>query len=241
MQPSSSTKGQKYLIGNWKANKTIKETYSWIKLVKQAPVIKKNLTVVLCPAFIHLPMFKKEIPELVLGCQNLSPYGDGAYTGAITARMLSGLVNFVILGHSERCRYFNESLQKVSLKAIQAVDYKITPIIAVDKNNWRRQFNILDNKIIQKSIFMYEPSEAISQQTGSIGKGDAAPLDEVKEMINKIKKETKAKKVIYGGSIKSNNIKEFLEEPIIDGVLPGSASLNAEEWLRMITIANSVV
>ena len=88
---------------------------------------------------------------------------------------------------------------------------------------------------------MYEPPEAISQQVGPIGEGNAAPLAEVKQMIAQIKSETKAPIVIYGGSIKANNIKDFLEEEMIDGVLPGSASLNPDEWLKMVALANQIV
>ena len=232
----------KYLIGNWKANKTLKEARSWVEEVKkEKPTIDKRLKVVLCPAFIHLPLFKEEFPQLTLGCQDLSPYGDGAYTGQVTARMMRSLVEYTILGHSERRRYFQETEIKVAQKAVQALDNGITPIIAVDADNWRRQLNALDEGMINKSILMYEPPEAISKQIGPIGKGEPAPIDEVKEAIVKIKKETEAPTVIYGGSVKSHNIAIFLEEPLIDGVLPGSASLNAAEWLKMIRIANQTI
>lgn len=229
----------KYLIGNWKANKTTKEAHSWIKQVENLHInINKNLQVVLCPSLVHLQLFKNQLPELTLGCQDLSPYGDGAYTGAVTARMLSDLVTYSILGHSERRRYFASSNQKTALKAIQALDNNIIPIVAVDENNWRSQINVLGEKITRKSIIMYEPPEAISQQIGPIGKGETAPLDEVVKMIKQIKEETTTKTCIYGGSIKSRNIREFMEDPIIDGVLPGSASLNADEWIKMVKVAN---
>lgn len=232
----------KYLIGNWKANKTIEEARSWIaKVKKEKLTIDKRLKVILCPSFIHLSLFKEEFPQLTLGCQDISQYADGAYTGQVTTRMLSGLVKYVILGHSERRRYFQETVTRVVQKVVQALDNNITPIIAVDQDNWRRQIRALDETMIKKSIIMYEPPEAISQQIGPIGKGEPAPLEEVKEMITKIKGETEAPTVIYGGSVKSNNITTFLKEPIIDGVLPGSASLNAEEWIKMVKIANQML
>lgn len=235
------TKNMKYLIGNWKANKTTHEAKLWIKKVRpQRAHFSKNLKVILCPSYIHLPLFKNEFPELTLGCQDLSPYGDGAYTGQVTARMLESLVEFTILGHSERYRYFEETFALVALKATQALEFRITPIIALNKDNWLKQANALKQPTIKKSIIMYEPPEAISQQVGPIGRGEAAPLEEVKEMIKRIKQEINASTVIYGGSVKSRNIKDFLKEPLIDGVLPGSASLNADEWLKMISIANSL-
>lgn len=231
----------KYLIGNWKANKTIQEARSWIAAVKkESSKANKNLKTVLCPSFIHLALFKRELPQMTLGCQDLSSYPDGAYTGQVSARMISGLVKYAILGHSERRRYFQETETQIMQKVTEALDNGITPIIAVDADNWRRQIHALEKGMIQKSILMYEPPEAISRQIGSIGRGKPAPLAEVKEMVAKIKKATKIPTVIYGGSIKSHNLATFLEEPLINGVLPGSASLNAEEWIRMVKIANQI-
>ena len=233
---------RKYIIGNWKANKTVKEAKDWITQTKNQNLkTSDSLTVVLCPSHLHILLFKKEYPSLTLGCQNLSPYGDGAYTGQTTARMLADFVKYAILGHSERRRYFQESSQQVANKATQALDFKITPIIAVDSQNWRRQVNVLGSKATQQSILMYEPPEAISQQIGPIGKGEAAPLEKVKETISLIKSETKAQAVIYGGSVKSHNIQEFIKQPEIDGVLPGSASLNPQEWIKMLRQASQVV
>ena len=166
----------KYLIGNWKANKTIAEASAWIEQVKrEMPVLSESLRVVLCPSDIHLFLFKKEWPGLTLGAQDCSPYGDGAYTGQVTARMLAPLVNYVILGHSERRRYFHEDESMVVKKAIQALDNGITPIIAVDANNFRKQLVALETNQRKESIVMYEPPEAISEQIGPIRKSKTPP------------------------------------------------------------------
>src|SRR3990170_8080199 len=173
----------KYLIGNWKANKTRDEARAWISAVKREnPKTQEGLQVILCPAFIHLRLFQEEYLELPLGCQDLSPYGDGAYTGEITARMVEGLVQYVILGHSERRRYFHESSIEVAQKALQALDNNLIPIVAVDRQNWRQQIIALDKAVRKASIFMYEPPQAISEQIGPIGKGTPASLKEVKQM-----------------------------------------------------------
>ena len=229
----------KYIIGNWKANKTIDEASAWIEQVKrEMPAFSESLQVVLCPSDIHLSLFKKEWPGLTLGAQDCSPYGDGAYTGQVTARMLAPLVDYVILGHSERRRYFHEDESMVIKKAIQAWDNGITPIIAVDAQNFRKQLVALETNHRKESIVMYEPPEAISEQIGPIGKGKAAPLKEVRKVIERIKTEYDVSRVLYGGSVKSDNLATFLNEPIIDGVLPGSASLNAQEWIKMMRIGN---
>lgn len=231
----------KYLIGNWKANKTVQEALYWINEVRTAKLkISERLITVLCPAFIHLPLFHTNLPDLMLGCQNISPYGDGAYTGEISARMLTSLVKYVILGHSERERNFQETSAAVSLKAIQALDNRLIPLIAVNKHNLRQRITALDRKIITQSVLIYEPPEAISVQVGPIGKGESAPLEEVIEQSAKLKQDYQPQAVIYGGSIKSENLALFLSQPAIDGVLSGSASLNASEWVKMVKIADQI-
>ncbi len=232
----------KYLIGNWKANKTLKEAQIWIDDVKgKTPATGNDLEIVLCPSFIHIDLFSTQYPELTLGVQDLSPYGDGAYTGEITARMVSNTVKYAILGHSERYTYFSESVQAVAAKAMQALDNRITPIIAVHKDNWKKQFLALDTAVITDAIIMYEPPEAISKQDGPIGEGKAAPISEVVETIQMIKSDSGVKTVIYGGSIKARNIQTFMKEESIDGVLPGSASLNAKEWIAMLELAHQAL
>jgi triosephosphate isomerase len=230
----------KYLIGNWKSNFNLSEAKDWLDAVKPNFENPDNLKVVLCPGFIHLPLFQAEFPNLSLGVQYISPFPKGAYTGQISGDMISDLVSFCITGHSERRRYFKESNQDISNQVDQAQAVKITPIISVDQDNWHSQLSIISKDKLKKSIIMYEPPEAISQQTGPIGEGNAAPIDEVVEKIKEIKEEFPSKAVIYGGSVKSHNIKEFISHPQIDGVLPGSASLNPEEWLKMIELASDI-
>lgn len=230
----------KYLIGNWKSNFSLSEAKDWIEATKPHYLIPENLKVILCPSFIHLPLFKTQFPELSLGSQYISSFPNGAYTGQISSSMMSNLVDYCIVGHSERRTYFKESNQDVSNQIDQALENKITPIIAVDKENWHSQLSTLSQDKLEKSIIMYEPPEAISKQENLVGKGQAAPIDEVVEKIKEIKKEFSPKATIYGGSITSQNIVDFISHPQIDGVLPGSASLHPEEWLKMIDLANNI-
>jgi len=230
----------KYLIGNWKSNFNLSEAKDWIEATKPHYLPTENLQVILCPSFIHLPLFKTQFPELSLGSQYISSFPNGAYTGQINSSMVSDLVDYCIVGHSERRTYFKESNQDISNQIDQALDYQITPIIAVDKDNCHSQLSIISQDKLKKSIIMYEPPEAISKQENLVGKGQAAPIDDVVEKIKEIKNEFSPKATIYGGSITSQNIVDFISHPQINGVLPGSASLNPEEWLKIINLAADI-
>jgi triosephosphate isomerase len=232
----------KYVIGNWKSNLSIEEAQKWIEVVKkESPQISEELKIVLCPSYMHLLLFKLNFPNQTLGSQGLSAYPNGTYTGAVSANMLHDVVDYAIVGHSERRTYFNESNNDVANQITQALDFDITPIIAVDDQNWFAQLSIIKLDELEKCTIMYEPPEAISRPDGKVGAGEAAPIEKVVDMIGKIKEEFPALAYIYGGSVKSSNIVEFLSQDCIDGVLPGSASLNPEEWLKMITLTNQLL
>jgi triosephosphate isomerase len=229
----------KYLIGNWKSNYNSTETLDWIEKVKAAsPKASTNLTTVICPNYVHMPLFKQNLPEQILGAQMISPYPSGAYTGATSAEILKEYVRYVIVAHSERRMYFNEVNQEIVNQVYQAIEANITPIIAVDKQTWYSLLSSIHTTHIEKSIIMYEPPEAISIPDGGIGSGQAAPIEDVINKIKEIKSYFSPKAIIYGGSVKSHNIANFISQEEIDGVLPGSASLNPEEWIKMIQNAN---
>jgi triosephosphate isomerase len=228
----------KYIIGNWKSHKNLIDVNAWCDVLKKSSVQLESptLSVVLCPSFVHLPIVKAALPDLFLGVQTLSPFPDGSYTGAVSARMAADFAKFALLGHVERRKYFAESDQIVANQAQQAVENELTPIIAVAKQNWSSQLSLLSNEQLRKVIVMYEPPEAISTS----GQGHAADLNAVKEVITLIKNEYPVKAVLYGGSVDSHNIQNYIGDDQIDGVVPGAASLDAAEFIKMITIAQSL-
>jgi triosephosphate isomerase (TIM) len=234
----------KYLIANWKSHKTLSEAKAWANTIILSPLYHEfqngkhgQLQVVLCPAFPHFQQLQQLLPNLSLGAQTLSPFSDGSYTGAVSARQINQQVQFAILGHVERRKYFQETDQVVAQQAIQALDNEITPIVAVDKSNWSSQLSQFDKDQLKPMLVMYEPSEAISTTNG----GRPADLQEVKEAIRLIKADYPVMGVLYGGSVNSQNIAQYIGEADIDGVVPGAASLEAEEFLAMIQAAQSVL
>jgi len=239
----------KYIVANWKSNKTISEAQEWIGKLRKANLkIPETTKVILCPSFFHLTIIKKELENqplsfsLKLGAQNLSPYPEGTYTGEVTARMLSEFVKYVILGHSERRQIFGETNKEIKLKTIQALKNNIIPILAFSNlNQIKASVKDLKQKERKKILLMYEPTNAISKQVGPIGVGQAVSLKKVLPMIKKVKHLFPQNEILYGGSVKSHNIALYLAQSEINGVVSGSASQNAEEFIKMLQLSSQAV
>lgn len=220
----------KLIIANWKANKSPTEASEWGETFLQQER-RTNRQYVLCPSFPLLP-FVADIQEqgIALGVQDLSPFGAGAYTGEVAAYTVQQLgVTFAILGHSERRKYFQESSSVVAQKVEQALDFGMTPIVCVDRDQIREQADLISKEQKQKIIVAYEPVHAIS----TFG-GQEDPLETTLSVIAEIKESFGEKvPVLYGGSVNPDNSLVYLEEESVAGVLVGSASLNAVEFARL--------
>ena len=200
--------------------------------------IAKNFEVAIFP-----PLTAIEIVSLVVGSskikvggQDCSAHKSGAYTGEISAEMLYDAgCKYVLVGHSERRQYHNETDELVKQKADQAIENAIIPIICVGENLAQREagnyLQVITDQA-QKSVpkdgdffIAYEPVWAI-------GTGKTPTLAEINEVHQAIKKLV-AKPVLYGGSVKASNAKEIMASDVVDGVLVGGASLNADEFAAM--------
>jgi len=213
-----------------------------------APLEQKNLQAVICPAAIHFSLVKSlilthgfpstgsgQVPfQISAGLQDLSIYPGGAYTGEITGRMAQSLASYAILGHSERRKYFKETVQQTAQKTIQALDNNIIPIVSVDRENFRQQLGQFDDDMLSQIIIMYEPPEAISVQEGPVGKGKSAEVSDIEDMIKNLNQLAPDAKILYGGSVKSANIVNFSSVPGLSGVVIGSASLDPNEFIKII-------
>lgn len=230
----------KLVIANWKANKNQQEIISWMDKFSYELFESKNLQVVICPAAIHFPLVKDLIPKynfpfkILAGLQDLSVYPGGAYTGEITGRMAEGMASYVILGHSERRKYFKETAQQTAQKAIQALDNNIIPVVSVDRDNFREIIGQFDDRELSKIVIMYEPPEAISIQEGPVGAGKPAEIPEIVDMIKILNQLAPDSKILYGGSVKSGNISHFSSIQGLSGVVVGSASLDPDEFIKII-------
>ncbi len=225
----------KYIIGNWKCNKNTTEVKQWVSAFRtkiDLSALPQDVKVIICPSFVHLALMKDLLPELTLGVQTLSPFPNGQYTGAVSGLIVSEFAHFVILGHTERRKFFGETDLIVGNQALQALDSKMTPIIAVDDQNWSSQLSQLNNDQLAKCLVMYEPPTAIS----TAGHGHAVDLSQVLQALQLIKASYPVMGVLYGGSVNAQNVSTYTTPAEISGVVPGNASLDPHEFAELIKV-----
>lgn len=218
-----------WIIANFKSYKSISESVEWISIVGPKLEKREDLNVVVCPSFSAIEQVKKAIQvgnyPLMVGSQDLSSLPAGPFTGEESAKNLASFISLSILGHSERRTNFNETDEMVAKKVTQAKENNILPLVCVqDKDT-----PIPDGC----KLVAYEPVWAI-------GTGKA----ETPANANKVTKSLKQKygddlKVLYGGSVDEVNVKGFIDQDNIEGVLVASASLNPEQFLKIINITFS--
>lgn len=241
------------IAGNWKMNKTIKESLEMIEELKSFD-LDKNVEKVLCVPFLSLKDMKKacEGTDIKIGAQNMHWEESGAFTGEVSPIMLKELdIDYVIIGHSERRLYFNETDETVNKKVLKALEYNIDPIMCVgetlEEKEAGNEKEVVKNQIVkglkdvpsedmEKIVVAYEPIWAI-------GTGKTASSDDANEMIGYIRQiieeiynnDVKEKvRIQYGGSVKPSNVSELMEKEEIDGALVGGASLNAQDFKDLV-------
>lgn len=214
-----------FIVANWKSYKTEAETLTWLEefMKEYQAVVKENTEVVVCPPFTALSVMKESVLNsrltLHIGAQDISPFGEGAYTGEVNAKQLQEFCSYVIIGHSERRNYFNESDEMLEKKVQMAETSGITPIYCVQGKD-----TSVPNGV---KIVAYEPVFAI-------GTGQPDTPENANEVAKQIKDSKNVPYVLYGGSVKPENITSFIAMEHIDGVLIGGASLHADAFAEMI-------
>ena len=230
-----------YIVANWKENFTIAEAERWIGGLNKELRIKNkgNVEIVVCPPFVLLPLLHSSFTRFgespladirdssfSLGAQDVSRFEEGQYTGEVSAKMLKDFVDYVIVGHSERRRHFGETDEDVALKIEQCLKHGPTPIVCVSKLKEVLAVSIVSGA--SRVIFAYEPLEAV-------GTGEPDKPENAQGFAEKVKSEVGQNvKVLYGGSVNAKNAKSFVEQPDIDGVLVGQASLDPEEFSEIV-------
>ncbi|AUD63545.1 triose-phosphate isomerase [Tenericutes bacterium MO-XQ] len=244
------------IAGNWKMFKTKDDALAFIYAVNvKVPEKEKVESVICAPAIFLRDLVKREGEDLRIGAQNMHELDEGAYTGEISAGMLKSYgVEYVVIGHSERREYYNETDESVNKKLIQAVRHEITPIVCVGESLEIRENGTTNTFVKDQVVKAYQnvtEKEALEtviayEPIWAIGTGKTATPEQANETIKAIRDvlvelygTTVAEqiRILYGGSVKPNNVDELLAQSDIDGALVGGASLDPDSFLTLVNAA----
>jgi triosephosphate isomerase len=239
------------IAGNWKMNTNLGEAVKLVKELNTGLPEQVAVEVIACPPYISLASVKEALSgsQIKVGAQNMYFEEKGAYTGEVSPLMLTGLCEYVIIGHSERRQYFQESDELVSRKIKTAFKHGLKAILCVGENSGQyeagkteevvtRQIKDSLNGIvsIDNLTVAYEPIWAIGTGKAATGIQANQTIKLIRSLLEKQYSKSAADKVriLYGGSVTSANIAEFVGQSDIDGGLVGGASLKAAEFLSII-------
>jgi triosephosphate isomerase len=253
---------KEYIIaGNWKMFKTVAESIDFVKALHEKAVslspepAEDGVEILVFPPFTSLHAVKGISPKIKTGAQNIYFEEKGAFTGEISPLMLENLVDYVLIGHSERREIFKESDEDINKKVKTALSHGITPVLCIGESLEEREagktFARIENQLdkdleglnpgeIENMVFAYEPIWAIG--TGRNASPEQARevhafiRDILKKKINACETTESAAppRILYGGSVKPQNSFELLSQKDINGVLVGGASLKVDEFFAII-------
>lgn len=240
------------IAGNWKMFKTRDEAINFILSVNDKMPSIEDVDTVVCAQFTALRcLVKRQMENLRIGAQNMHWADEGAYTGEVSGLMLKSIgVSYVIIGHSERRQYFNETDEDINKKLKKAFEVELTPILCIGesleqresgktndhlKNQLAKDLEGLTEEQVKKLVIAYEPIWAI-------GTGRTATPEIAEETCKYIREEVarmfgsevaEEMRIQYGGSVKTSNVDVLMSMPNIDGALIGGASLKADDFITL--------
>lgn len=240
-----------FIAGNWKMNTTVTEAEKLVLEMLDKLDRIEGVEKVLCPPFVSLVAINMMLQgsSIKLGAQNMYFETKGAYTGEISPVMLGQLCEFVILGHSERRGYFGETDEIVNKKIKTALTNKLKPILCVGErlaeNETGKTEEVINRQVtaalngiepVRDLVIAYEPVWAIGTGKAASSAQAAATIQSIRDVVAKLWNKSIAQdlRILYGGSVTSANIAEFISHPEIDGALVGGASLKAEEFVSIV-------
>lgn len=250
------------IVGNWKMHKTEEEVLSFVGVIEKEN-IPHNVESAICAPYVFLPLLIEKLRDrdirVQVGAQNVYWEDTGAYTGEVSAPMLASLgVQYVIIGHSERRRYFADTNETVNRKLRATLQNDLLPILCVGETMGERgqgkTMQVIGKQVtealegvsseeMKKVVIAYEPVWAI-------GTGQSATVNDAQEVIAFIRSVVAhlysseiavGVRIQYGGSVTAENIDQFLIQPDIDGALVGGASLDPASFLKMLQAVDNVV
>jgi len=245
------------IAANWKMNKTHLEAMHFVESLRNMlePGDYERAEVVICPPFTALRTVQTAIDGAALpaglGAQNMHWAESGAFTGEISAAMLTKLgVSYVILGHSERRELFGETDEGVNRKVKAAFEHGLTPIMCVGETLSEREAGGTEAKVerqvragiaglakdkVATLVIAYEPIWAIGTGRNAYPDDAQATISLIRRVVGSVAGDAaESVRIQYGGSVKGGNCDGFMTQPDIDGALVGGASLDPEEFARIV-------
>ena len=239
------------IAGNWKMNTTVSEAVELVTKMRHELDGIDNVDKVICPPFVSLAAVGELIKgsSIKLGAQNIYFEEKGAYTGEISPLMLAELCEFVIIGHSERRQYFNETGEIVNKKIRAALKVRLKPILCIGERLEENEAGKTEEVVTEQLgsslagidyssglIMAYEPIWAIGTGKAATGEQANETIGLIRHNIAKLYGNRIAQdvRILYGGSVTAANATEFISQPEIDGGLVGGASLKADQFLSIV-------
>ena len=245
------------VAGNWKMHNSVVDSIALVKDMLPELQKIKEVDSILCPPFTSLAPISELLKgtSIGLGAQNLFWEEKGAFTGEISPPMVAELADFVILGHSERRAYFHDTDELINKKIGAALGAGLKPILCIgetlEENEAGNTGDVVSHQLaaglsgvkmdqMEKVIIAYEPVWAIGTGKAATPEGANQIIkDYIRNELRKIGSPALAENIpiLYGGSVKPTNAKEFFSQPDIDGALVGGASLKAEDFIQITKAA----
>ena len=244
------------LAGNWKMNKTVDEAIDLVRELRRLVLDVEGVEIVVCPSFVALAAVADALrgTKIKVGAQDMHWEKSGAFTGAVSPLMLTGLCDTVIIGHSERRQYFGETDESVNRKVKAALAHNLIPIMAVGENLQQNEAGQTDEVVrtqvhrglegisaqdARRIVIAYEPVWAIGTGKAATASGaNSVVALSIRGPLAEMVGEDAAQsiRVQYGGSVTPANIAEFMTMPDLDGGLVGGASLKASDFAEIVKV-----
>ncbi len=239
------------IAGNWKMNTTVNEAVELVHRMLGELNKIKNVEKVVCPPFISLNAVAEIIKgsSIKLGAQNIYFKDKGAYTGEVSPLMLADLCEYIIIGHSERRQYFNETDEVINKKVKAALEAGLKPILCIgeklEENEAGKTERVVSHQLesalvnvdkLTCTVIAYEPVWAIGSGRSATGEQANKTIGFIRQKIANLYNKAIAQnlRILYGGSVTAENISEFVSRTEIDGALVGGASLKAEQFISIV-------
>ena len=228
---------EKVVVANWKANLSHELAKTWLQTLTENYTPLSDIKVILAAPFLFLSdlqIITGKQKGVTLAAQDVSPYPQGNYTGSVPAAWLKGIVDYVVVGHRERRKYFHETIQDVANKVTEALEEEITPIVCVDLDIARQQAAAIEPDELERIIVAYTPADAEKLEI-------SRSLSAATEGIQKTASIFPGVPVLYGGGVNEKNVAELFSIPELAGVMAAGGCLDPKGFVRLLENAGDAI